>query len=249
MPEQDSGSRPDKLGVLGGMGPLATVDFLQKLVSLTPAKVDAGHIPVVVSSEPQIPARARGMLERGAPSPLPALLARRDFLAGAGARAIVMPCNTAHYWFDDLTDGLDTPFLHIVDAVIVALDAGGRHGAKIGLIGTRATIEGRLYEDPLQDKGFECVLPDDEIMTDLVLPGITRVKESRIAEARPMLREAVERLMGAGAEAVVLGCTELPVGLDMAEPWVAECCIDPTEALARACVDWAMAARKKAGMG
>ena len=249
MPEQDSGSRPDKLGVLGGMGPLATVDFLHKLVSLTPAKDDAEHIPVVVSSEPQIPARARGILEGGAPSPLPALLARRDFLVGADARAIAMPCNTAHYWFSELTAGLDIPFLHIVDAVIVALDAGRHHGAKIGLFGTQATVEGKLYEDPLRDKGFECVLPADKIMNDLVLPGIARVKENRVAEARPMLREAVERLMDAGAEAVILGCTELPVGLDMDDSWVAERCIDPTEALARACVDWAMAARKKSGIG
>ncbi len=248
MPERVTGSRPDKLGVLGGMGPLATVDFLHKLVSLTPAKDDAGHIPVVISSEPQIPARSRAQLEPGAPSPLPALLARRDFLVGAGARAIAMPCNTAHYWFDDLTGGLDIPFLHIVDSVIAALDAGGRHGAKVGLFGTQATVEGRLYEGPLRDKGFECLLPDDDIMTDLVVPGIARVKEGRIAEARPMLRDAVERLMGAGAEAVILGCTELPVGLDMADPWVAERCIDPTETLARACVDWAMAARKKAGI-
>lgn len=244
----DSEPRPDKLGVLGGMGPLATVDFLGKLIALTPAKDDEDHIPVVVSSEPHIPPRGLAFQDKSAPSPLPGLLARRDFLAGAGVGAIAMPCNTAHYWYDDMVEGLDIPFLHIVDAVIGALKSGGHDDAKIALIGTKATVEGRLYEDPLNEHGFHCLVADGAITADLVVPGIALVKEYRIKEAKPLLREAVERLLDGGAEAVVLGCTELPVGLDMADPWVAERCVDPTTALAQACVDWAMEARKKAGV-
>jgi len=80
----------------------------------------------------------------------------------------------------------------------------------------------------------------------LVVPGIALVKEYRVNEAKPLLRQAVERLLDGGAKRVILGCTELPVGLDMDEPWVADHCIDPTGALAQACVDWAMAARQKA---
>ena len=90
--------RPDKLGVLGGMGPLATVDFLGKLIALTPAKNDTDHIPVVVSSEPHIPSRGLAAQDKQAPSPLPALLARRDFLVEAGARAISMQYRPLLAW-------------------------------------------------------------------------------------------------------------------------------------------------------
>ncbi|MBT7941742.1 MAG: hypothetical protein HN719_00140, partial [Alphaproteobacteria bacterium] len=105
-----------------------------------------------------------------------------------------------------------------------------------------ATIEGRLYEDPIRDRGFNCLVNAD-LTASHVVPGIALVKENRLPEAKEMMRHAVERLLEGGAEKVVLGCTELPVGLDMSDPWVAERCIDPTAALASASVDWAMAAR------
>jgi len=237
-------SRPDKLGILGGMGPLATVDFLGKLIALTPAKDDNDHIPVVVSSEPHIPSRGQALMVKDAPSPLPALMARRDFLISAGVRAIAMPCNTAHYWYQEMAASMDIPFIHIVDAVIAALVSSGRDGATIGLIGTQATVEGRLYEDPLNDRGFRCLVADAAITADLVVPGIALVKEYRMDEAKPLLRQATQALLDAGAEVVILGCTELPVGLDMDDPWVGEHCVDPTGALAQACVDWALAARR-----
>ncbi|MBL4691136.1 MAG: aspartate/glutamate racemase family protein [Rhodospirillales bacterium] len=249
MTSADTRTRPDILGVLGGMGPLATADFLTKLISLTPAREDADHIPLVVSSEPHIPARVLGMANDAPGSPLAAMLERRDFLIKGGAQAIAMPCNTAHYWYADLKAGLDVPFLHIVEAVIGVLEAEDHAGATIGLMGTRATIEGRLYEDPIRQRGFACLVADKELTASHVVPGIALVKQNRIPEARALLRHAVERLADAGAEKVVLGCTELPVGLDMSDAWVAERCIDPTAALAQACVDWAMAARQQAGIG
>ncbi len=242
------GGRPDKLGVLGGMGPLATVDFLAKLIALTPAVADDQHIPVVVTSEPQIPPRPAAKLDGANPSPLPALLARRDFLVGAGARAIAMPCNTAHFWYDELTDGLAIPFLHIVEAVIATLDKRGLGGRTIGLIGTRATLEGRLYEAPLTAKGFPCLRPEQPINEQLVWPGVKLVKRNKPAEAGPLFRRAAESLLDNGAVAVVLACTEVPVGLPTTDPWVAAHCVDPNEALAQACVDWALAARARAGI-
>jgi aspartate racemase len=230
------------LGVLGGMGPLATADFLTKLILLTPARVDADHIPLVVSSEPHIPTRILGIADDDPDSPLAAMLERRDLLIKAGVRAIAMPCNTAHYWHADLAAGLDIPFLHIVEAVVGVLE-NGHPGATIGLMGTKATLQGRLYEDPIRERGFDCLIADADLSATHIIPGIALVKENRIPEARALLRQAVERLLDAGAEKVVLGCTELPVGLDMNDAWVAKHCIDPTAALAQACVDWAMAAR------
>tara|TARA_B100000315_G_C14387936_1_gene500525 strand:- start:93 stop:842 length:750 start_codon:yes stop_codon:yes gene_type:complete len=249
MISTDTRSRPDLLGVLGGMGPLATADFLTKLISLTPGSVDADHIPVVISSEPQIPLRVLGVDNDDPDSPLPAMMDRRDLLLQAGVRAIAMPCNTAHYWHGNLTSGLDIPFFHIVDAVIESLQAMGQPGRTVGLMATKASIEGRLYEDPIRERGFGCLVADADLTASHVIPGIALVKENRLAEAKTLLGETVERLLDAGAEKVVLGCTELPVGLDMSDPWVAERCIDPTAALAQTCINWAMSARHQDGAG
>ncbi|MGH6620476.1 MAG: aspartate/glutamate racemase family protein [Alphaproteobacteria bacterium] len=241
--------RPDVLGVLGGMGPLATVDFFTKLVQLTPAERDPDHIPVIVSCEPQIPSRPAAYFDRIAnPSPLPALKVRRDRLVAAGARCIVIPCNTAHYWFDDLTADSPVPFIHIVQATAEELDRRGARGAVLGLIGTEPTLHGKLFEAPLAARGYRCLCAGTAVMERLVRPGINFVKANRTAEAEPLFRSAIESLIGEGAQIVVLGCTEVPAGLPMADPWVRDRTIDPTEALARAAFNWAMGERTKAAL-
>ena len=241
--------RPDVLGVLGGMGPLATVDFFAKLVQVTPAEHDPDHIPVIVSCEPQIPSRPAAYMDPAAnPSPLPALKARRDRLVAAGARCIVIPCNTAHYWFDALTADSPVPFIHIVEATAAELKRRGAHGAALGLIGTEPTLHGKLFEAPLTERGYRCLQASPSVMQRFVRPGINFVKRGLPAEAEPLFRAAIEALAGEGAEIVVLGCTEVPAGLPMADPWVRERTLDPTEALARAAYEWAMGERAKAGL-
>lgn len=241
--------RADTLGVIGGMGPLATVDFLAKLVALTPARTDPEHVPVIVSSEPQIPSRPKAYFDpERAPSPLPALRARRDMLLAAGARCLVMPCNTAHFWYDELTADCPVPFIHIVTATADELARRGVAGARLGLIATEATLDGALFEAPLALRGFDCILPDASVMRDAVRPGIDCVKQHRIAESGPYFRAAIEHLLARGARVVVLGCTEVPAGLAMDDPWVQAHTVDPTEALARAALAWAMSARGGEGL-
>lgn len=243
MPERP---RPDVVGVLGGMGPLATADFFTKLVRVTPAETDRDHLPVIVSCEPQIPSRPRAYYDPdGQPSPLPALKLRRDRLIAAGAGCIVIPCNTAHYWFDDLTADSAVPFIHIVQATADALDKHGAQGAVLGLIGTEPTLDGRLYENVLEARGYRCQAAGADVMTRLVRPGIDLVKRNRTDEAAPLFRAAVEALAASGADIVVLGCTEVPAGLPMDDPWVQAHTIDPTEALARAACAWSRGARQK----
>lgn len=236
--------RADTLGVIGGMGPLATVDFLAKLVALTPARTDPEHVPVIVSSEPQIPSRPKAYFDpENAPSPLSALRARRDMLLAAGARCLVMPCNTAHYWYDDLAADCSVPFLHIVTATVDELVRRDLTGARLGLIATEATLDGRLFEAPLAARGFDCILPDASVMQDAVRPGIDCVKQHRIVESAPYFRAAIEHLLARAAAVVVLGCTEVPAGLAMDDPWVQAHTVDPTEALARAALAWALSVR------
>ena len=225
------------IGVLGGMGPLATVDFFAKLVAATPAACDADHVPLLIQSDPRIPARPPAILA-GAPSPLPALLAGRDRLIAGGALALAMPCNTAHFWHAELARNCPVPFLCIVQSCCDELGALVAPGASIGLIATRATLAARIFDAPLQAAGYKPLLPEAAQLDDVILPAIAHVKAGRAAVGGQLIEQAVTRPLARGASAVILACTEPPVALDaIASPLRARC-IDSTAALARSCVAW-----------
>jgi aspartate racemase len=225
------------IGVLGGMGPLATADFFSKVIAAAPAKRDEDHVPLLIQSDPRIPGRPAAIL-RGGESPLPALLAGRDRLITAGAIALAMPCNTAHVWLPELQQGCPVPFLSIVDASCDEAAARVKPGAAIGLIGTEATLTSRLFDSELTRRGFKPVLPSDDELRDLILPAIEQVKAGRAAEGGEQVERAVQALFGRGAEVVVLACTETPLALDAIASPLRERCVDTNAALARACVGW-----------
>lgn len=220
------------LGVLGGMGPAATADFLAKLVALTPAATDQDHLGVIAQSIPTIPDRSRAILGDG-PSPLPALRTGLARLRAAGCTLAVMPCNTAHHWFDALSG--DFPMLHIVDAVAASLRRRGIDGGRIGLLATGGTIAADIHQDRLAGSGFEIVVPTPDDQTDHVEVAIRLVKAGENEAALAVLLPAVARLRARGIRATVLGCTELPLVLASA-PGAAQPHIDSTAALAEACV-------------
>ena len=231
---------PFLLGVLGGMGPLATLDFLKKLIEATPADGDADHVPVVVASIPQIPPRVAAIVADG-DSPFPALVDARDRLIAAGATTLVMPCNTAHHWHAALAAGLDVPFLHLGEAAIAEVGDCLAPPARIGVIATEATRAIRLYSTPLGRAGYAVVEPDAAAARE-VARGIAEVKRGAVAAGGARFSEAVRSLAAAGAQAVVLGCTEVPPGLAAQSMPPAVPVIDPTAALARRCAGlWARA--------
>jgi aspartate racemase len=220
------------LGVLGGMGPLATADFFRKLVDVTPAASDDDHIPVLIHSVPQVPSRPAAILS-GGPSPLPALLVARNRLLAGGATLLAMPCNTAHHWYDALVADCPVPFIHIVDAVAERLPAGA---AQLGLLATRATLRARIFEQRLAPRGIALATPDDATYDRAVQPAIDAVKRGDAAAGGRLLEPVIATLVGRGAAAAVLGCTELPIALDAIGSSLRDRCIDSNEALARACV-------------
>lgn len=219
------------LGVLGGMGPLATADFFHKLIAATGAGRDEDNIPTLIHSVPQIPSRPAAIL-RGGESPLPALRAARDRLLAAGATLLAMPCNTAHHWHAELAADIAVPFPHIADAVAVELPADAR---RIGLIATAATLAARIYEVRL-DPALEWLTPDADTFEHRVQPGIDAVKRNATAEGGRLLDPVIAELLGRGASCVVLGCTEVPVALDAISSAHRSHCVDSTAALARTCV-------------
>jgi aspartate racemase len=228
---------PPLLGVLGGMGPLAAADFLAKLVAETPATRDQDHIPYVAWGVPQIPDRPAAILHNGE-SPLPHMLRGIAALKQAGATAIAIACNTAHYWHDDLVREGGLPILHIADAACAALAARGIHDGSVGLIATEGTLAAGFFQQRLEARGLDCIVNTRADQDQLVLPAIAAVKANDLRRAHALAVQAVENLIAAGAQAVVLACTETPLAIDHAASPVAAHCVDATRALARACVAW-----------
>ena len=228
------------MGVLGGMGPLATIDFLQKMLAHTPARRDQEHVPVVVASLPQIPDRTAAFQRRG-PSPLAALVESGQRLVDAGAAALVMPCNTAHLWFEEMERALKVPMLHIVDATLATLGARANGNIRsIGLLATAATIDSHLYPTRAASRSsteqLMWITPTVGEMNELVSPAIAAVKAGRTGDATERLAAACQALRRRGAEAVLMGCTEIPLALcegDVGLPLV-----DATDALAAQAVRW-----------
>lgn len=229
---------PKLLGVLGGMGPLATADFMRKLTELTPASRDQDHVPVLVYSNPQVPDRSTAIMGKGE-SPLPALLNGIARLQAAGAEAIAIPCNTAHYWYDEMAAASRVPILHIVGSVCEVLRRKGIDGGTVGVMGTAGTLHTGIYQRYLQRSGYACVLPSESEMAELVMPGIVAVKAGDLPAAKRVLGDAARRLEERGAQMVVLGCTEIPLALADASPESAARYVDSTAALAHACLAWA----------
>ncbi|BCQ28473.1 aspartate/glutamate racemase family protein (plasmid) [Caballeronia sp. NK8] len=231
-----------RLGVLGGMGPLATADFLVKLIRATPAASDQEHMPVIVHNVPQVPDRSAAFLA-GSDAPWPHLLDGLRTLEAAGCAAIAIPCNTAHVWHPRLAHETALPVLHIGEAGVDALlkqSAGARRG---GILATSATLQARIYHDQLAMHGIAALTPDDALQGTHVSAAIGAVKGGHIEEARMLLAHAAQALIAQGADALLLACTEIPValaGVSLDVP-----AIDPTDALARACVGWWLEARSE----
>lgn len=229
-----STARSGALGVLGGMGPLATADFFAKLVALTPAARDEDHVPVVVASLPDIPPRVPAILA-DAESPLPALIDARDRLLAAGATLLAMPCNTAHHWFDPLAD-CPARMLHIADAALAALRRDAPHERRIGLVATRGTLRSGFYQRRLAAAGCTAVEPAEDELAQLIEPAVRAVKAGAVAEGGARFQHAARALHARGAGCVILACTEVPPALAAVGPPSGFICIDATAALAEACI-------------
>ena len=227
---------PGYLGVLGGMGPLATTDFLIKLLNATPAKSDQEHIPAIIRSVPQIPDRSAFILG-GGPSPLEYLAVGVRQLVQSGAACIAIPCNTAHFWHEDLSRLSTVPIFHIAESVADHLLNEACHGT-LGLLATEGTYCAGIYQSRLSGRGYEVIVPETERIGRLVAPGIHAVKAGDLSSGLQLLGAAADDLFDRGAGRVILACTEIPVVLTpKTYPRHADL-IDATEVLARACANW-----------
>ncbi len=215
------------IGIIGGMGPAATVDFLGRLCAGSGARRDGDHPRILVDSNPHVPDRNAALAGRGA-SPGPALAAMARELARRGAMVLAMPCNAAHGWADEIEAALagsEARFVSILDAAVAALAGSTR----VGILAIGATLSARLYQDRLAAAGIasiECDPARIQPLIDAIKAGDTG------AALRAAMAEEAARLVARGADAVLAGCTEVP--LVLAADAVAVPFVDATAALASA---------------
>jgi aspartate racemase len=191
------------VGVIGGMGPEATVDFLRRLIAATPAQDDADHIHVLVDNNPKIPSRISALIEGKGQDPLPELIRMARGLEKQGADFLVIPCNTAHYYLPAIAHAVDIPLLDMVGLSIRALS-----GKRIGMLASPAVRLVGLYEARLRDAGMAAVFPDVAGETK-VLEIIRAVKANRVTAQHR--RDYADVAGALDMDALLIACTELSV--------------------------------------
>ena len=221
------------IGILGGMGPLATADLFRKIVTMTKAGCDNDHIRIYIDDNASIPDRTAAILS-GGPDPVPVMADSLRKLEACGADCIIMPCNTAHYFLPRLQAMTQIPFLSMLEA---AAEACARQfpGKTAAILATRGTLASGLYQQALAARNVPCLVPDDGEQDALMRVIYEGVKADAAPETYRRDMEAVlSALTGRGADYFILGCTELPLAaqlLGLTQPTV-----DPTAELARAAI-------------
>lgn len=194
-----------KIGVLGGMGPEATIYFMQQVVDAVAARDDADHIPLLVDNNTQVPSRIKAILEGGGDDPGPVLAQMARGLVGAGAEALVMPCNTAHYYADQVAKATGAPFLNMVD-LACAEAAQMAPGGNVGLLGSPALQQVGVFDKALADAGLSPVYATEQ---GRVLATIRSIKSQGPSEfAAHTLSDVCAQMTADGADVICICCTE-----------------------------------------
>lgn len=203
------------VGVLGGMGPDATVAFMQRVIDVTPAEDDIDHVHMLVDNNPKVPSRIKALIDGVGKNPGPAIGAMARRLEQAGADFLVMPCNTAHYYWQDAQDAVDIPVWHIVERTLDRI-ARQMPGARVGMLCSPALRKIGLYEGFVAARGLWLVYPEDEAAVLEVIRAVKR-GQGRQPETRAAFARAADDVRARGADVLVLACTELSVISDALE--------------------------------
>ena len=223
------GNTQKTAGVLGGMGPEATVDFMAKVIALTDASCDQDHVRMLVDHNPHVPNRQDAILGDGE-DPGPALAAMAAGLQASGADFLVIPCNTAYVYQDAILAATHIPLISIIGVSVAAVQDGAPNADRVGLLATDGCLRSGIYQAGLEAAGLAAELPTKEELRELM----TLVKSIKAGEHTEETRRAMavlaEALASRGAGAIIAGCTEIPLVLD--EGAVSVPLISSTDALA-----------------
>lgn len=201
------------VGVLGGMGPDATVTMFHNILRATPARSDQEHLRILIYNNPKIPDRTAAICANGT-DPLPALIESAQLLERAGVDFIVIPCVTAHYFYEGIQAALTVPVLHIVQETLKFASSQHPDCKTFGLLSTMGTVQTGLFPRFAEHWGINIIIPPEEMIQNVVMRAIYRIKAGELSgEPTALLQQAAVSLIQAGAQAIIAGCTEIPLAL------------------------------------
>lgn len=222
------------LGVLGGVGPLATIYFADLIVKMTDAKTDQEHIAMVILNHSSIPDRTEYILDKTKPNPLPVMVKDAQMLEQDNCDYIVIPCNTAHYFYDEIQKSVQVPIINILEETVSYCERTVPNLKKLGVLATEGTIKSQAYQNIIEKHGLECILPNEEDQKSVMNIIYNQVKAGEEVDIFEFQR-IIGDMKKLGCDAVILGCTELSIikkdfKLDRAD------IVDSMECLARASI-------------
>jgi aspartate racemase len=225
------------IGILGGMGPEATADLFARIIRETPARKDQDHLRVIIDNNPKIPDRTAAILGDGV-SPLSEMVKTAKNLEKAGADFIIMPCITAHYYYEELRKSVKIPVLSMVELTAQNISKNFPKAKRAGLLGTTGTVQGKLFDKSLGKFGVEMIYPSDAFQRRIMEAIYDFIKAGKILEGEKIVVEVANHLIELGADVIICGCTETSLVLkngDITKPVV-----DPVQILAQTAVKIAL---------
>lgn len=196
------------LGIIGGLGPMATAYFMELLIKMTDADCDQEHLEMIIYNSPEIPDRTKYILKESENNPLPYILQLGKRLSGQNVSAIAIPCITAHYFHQEIQNEVKVPVIHAIRETARLLSVEGIEC--VGIMATDGTISSEIFQNELKNFGMQVLLPDTEDQKEIMEIIYDQIKAGK----EPNLRQFEQikmNLCNRGAQVVVLGCTELSV--------------------------------------
>lgn len=221
----------ETLGIIGGLGPMATAYLLQLIIEMTDAKTDQEHLDVIVFDRPRVPDRTAHILDSTKPSPLPCMSETAKTLESLGAGYLCAPCVTSHYYYNELLAAVNIPFINMVKETAEECRKAGKR--KIGIMATTGTVSTGLFQTALSECSLEAVLPSPKGQATVMSLIYDDIKAGKPADPQKFVA-VTDELCDAGCDCIILGCTELSLikkaaGLDKRY-------LDALEVLAKRCV-------------
>lgn len=222
------------IGILGGMGPEATIDLFQKIVKLTPASQDQDHLRIIIDNNPKIPDRNKAILDNDE-DPLPELIRTAQNLETTGADFIIMPCNTAHFFYHEIQKTVKIPILNMIQETAVYIHQSLPSIQTISLFATKGTYKVKLYQSFLEEMGIQTLIPT-EVEQSEIMEIIYQVKAGyELEHLRKQMIGIAKAQIKKGAQGVIAGCTEIPLVLKNGDIRIPV--IDPTFILAQKAIE------------
>lgn len=223
-----------KIGIIGGMGPLATVDLFSKIIKYSSASCDNEHIPIIIDNNTKIPDRTKAILH-GGEDPVKEMVASAKTLEKSGADFLIMSCNTAHYFYEKVKKEVNIPFLNMIEETAKYILKKDPTAKKVGLLSTTGTSKGKIYENIFEKFNLEIVLPSEEEREEIMHLIYGVIKKGDFDYNPIKTENIIKNLQLKGASNIILGCTELPIAMEMFN--IKGVFYDPTEILALSAIE------------